>query len=201
MPKERTSHEDRRSQPRALSPHAQLSRPAAGHSRHVEKPRGVHARLRRRSRQCGDVFLDAGSRRHAYRRAAPFRAERHADQRIPARELHRARHLPGPAPHRAQGRDHAGGPRSRGKEGRRADPEGRHGAALHRPSRAHLPEARLFDRQSGRKRRRDRMARQAGHRAFRYRLDASRSRQPGEPARPQGVPRTRHHAPREPVQS
>ena len=42
---------------------------------------------------------------------------------------------------------------------------------------------------------------QAGHRAFRYRFDAARSGRHGEHAGSQGVPGTRHHAHRKPVQS
>src|SRR4030088_473309 len=41
------------------------------------------------------------------------------DQRVSAGELHRAGQLHRSPPHRAEGRDHAVGPRSRGEEGRR----------------------------------------------------------------------------------
>ena len=94
----------------------------------------------------------------------------------PLENLHRAGHLHRPAAHRAEGRDHAGGPRGGGEEGRRAGPEEGHRAALHRPSRAHLPDRQIFHRQSGRERRGDRMAGAAGRRAFRHRLDAARAR-------------------------
>ena len=47
----------------------------------------------------------------------------------------------------------------------------------------------------------DRMAGQAGRRAFRHRLDAARPGGQGELAGSQGLPRPRHHPHREPVQS
>src|SRR5690348_11444664 len=50
---------------RALSPYAELSGPAADHSRDVEDARGGARRFEERARQQRDVFLDAGSRRHA----------------------------------------------------------------------------------------------------------------------------------------
>ena len=56
------------------------------------------------------------------------------------------------------------------------DPEGRHDSALHRPSRAHVSERRLYQRQSGRERRGDRMAGAHRHRALRHRLDAAGAR-------------------------
>ena len=61
-------------------------------------------------------LLDARSRRHPHRRAAPLRQDRHADRRVSARELHRAGHLHRPAPHRAARRNHAGRPGSGGEE-------------------------------------------------------------------------------------
>ena len=105
-----------------------------------------------------------------------FGKEGHADRRVPAGELHRAGHLHRPAPHRAARGNHAGGSRSGGEEDGLADPEGRHGPALHRPPRAHVSERRLYERQSGRERRGDRVARAARHRAFRHRLDAAGAR-------------------------
>ena len=66
---------------------------------------------------------------------------------------------------------------------------------------AHLPDGGLCDRQSGRECRGDRMARQAGHRAFRHQLDAAGAGRQGQFARAQSLPRTRHHAYRKPVQS
>src|SRR5262249_41029564 len=73
-------------------------------------------------------------------------------------------------------------------------PETRHRAALHRASCAHLSHPRLFDRQSRRQRRGDRVAGAPRDRAFRHRLHASRTHGRREPARAQGGPGARQHA-------
>ena len=65
-----------RSVTRALSPHAELSGPAADHPRHLEDARGGVVGNRQRAWQQRDVLLHAGSRRHAHRCAAPFRRKR-----------------------------------------------------------------------------------------------------------------------------
>src|SRR6185295_5970444 len=78
-----------RSEPRALSPHAELSGPTADHPRRLEDARGGVRRVRKRPGQQRDVLLDAGSWRHAHRCAAPFRQNRDADRRVSAGNLHR----------------------------------------------------------------------------------------------------------------
>src|SRR5882724_10681793 len=62
--KPKVSNAHHRSVARAVSPHAELSGSAAGHSRRLEDPRGGVRRVGQRAGQQRDVLFDAGSRRH-----------------------------------------------------------------------------------------------------------------------------------------
>src|SRR3977135_1543812 len=71
--KPKVSNAHHRSVARTLSPHAELSGPAAGHPWRLEDPRGGVRGVGQRAGQQRDVFFNAGSRRNAYRCSAPFR--------------------------------------------------------------------------------------------------------------------------------
>ncbi len=132
--KGRSGNADRRFEPGTLSPDADLSRPAADHSRRLEDPRGGVRRIRQRPGQQRDVLLHAGPWRHPHRRAPAFRQERHADRRVPARILLCEGDLHRPAPHPAQGGDHALRPGGGRGEIRQRHPERGNGASVHRAS-------------------------------------------------------------------